>query len=310
VEVASGPPTEVLGDGTSWPEGWIKMTRKRLGGSSAGTFDSYWISPVEKVRLRSIPEVRKFLGALKAHGGDEKEARKLFRRKPRNLTPLPPKPSGDFVALSNGGKTSLPAQPTASVVVAPSPKVARIEPVNVPNTSVHNRGPSAHPSLPGPRRAAAPAPAVLPRMIQTGPSWVAPYNHGRPTPPAQGVIVAQKGGPSNVLFDVHTRPRARPSSMMGIGVASRPYSAMDSDPARVIVRAAMAVSASAQPRKANNALSEPRLATTMVRGVAMAPEYNSHPAGIASARASKTNAYVISDGSMDRIEFPDDHVVL
>ena len=85
VEVSSGIPNDSLGDGLAWPEGWTKTTRKRLGGKSAGTYDSYWISPRSKFKLRSIPEVKRFLAALQMHGGDEQLARREFRKKKTTL---------------------------------------------------------------------------------------------------------------------------------------------------------------------------------------------------------------------------------
>ncbi len=79
--VASGLPTDALGEGLEWPKGWTKIKKQRLGGASAGTFDCYWISPILKFRLRSLPEVRKFLRALQANGGDEVLAKKIVKRK-------------------------------------------------------------------------------------------------------------------------------------------------------------------------------------------------------------------------------------
>jgi len=74
VEVFSGKPNEALEGG--WPDGWKKKTMKRMGGKTAGSFDSYWISPKMNYRLRSMKEVTSFLAALKAYDGNEQEAKK------------------------------------------------------------------------------------------------------------------------------------------------------------------------------------------------------------------------------------------
>ena len=79
--VESGLPTDILGEGLEWPKGWTKIKKQRLGGASAGSFDCYWITPIHSFRLRSLPEVRKFLRALQANGGDEVLAKKTIKRK-------------------------------------------------------------------------------------------------------------------------------------------------------------------------------------------------------------------------------------
>ena len=76
-------PTEILGDGLVFTEGWIKKTRVRLGGSSAGHRDSYWISPIRKYSFRSIPEVRRFMRLLILFDGDEARAKQAFSKKPK-----------------------------------------------------------------------------------------------------------------------------------------------------------------------------------------------------------------------------------
>jgi len=77
IEISSGKPNDSIEGG--WPDGWVKKTMKRMGGKSAGTFDSYWISPQKKYRLRSMKEVRSFLAALKTYDGDEQLAKKNYK---------------------------------------------------------------------------------------------------------------------------------------------------------------------------------------------------------------------------------------
>lgn len=73
-EVWSGLPDDALEGG--WPDGWVKKTFQRQSGKTAGTKDSYWYSPVHRVKLRSITDVKKFLAALVQCNGDELLARK------------------------------------------------------------------------------------------------------------------------------------------------------------------------------------------------------------------------------------------
>lgn len=59
-EVWSGVPDDDLEGG--WPAGWIKKTFQRASGASVGSFDSYWYPPGGGKKLRSMVEVRRFLG--------------------------------------------------------------------------------------------------------------------------------------------------------------------------------------------------------------------------------------------------------
>jgi hypothetical protein len=76
-EVHSGVPTEKLDGG--WPAGWTKKIFERMSGKTAGSTDSYWYSPVTKIKMRSIIEVKRFLAALARCGGDETLAWKLVK---------------------------------------------------------------------------------------------------------------------------------------------------------------------------------------------------------------------------------------
>ena len=76
-EVWSGPPDDKIEGG--WPKGWLKKKFERSSGTSKGTHDRYWFSPVEQYKFRSIKEVKKFLDCLKKTGGDETKAKKLMK---------------------------------------------------------------------------------------------------------------------------------------------------------------------------------------------------------------------------------------
>jgi len=76
-EVWSGGPDDDLEGG--WPEGWTKKKFERARGVSKGRPDSFWFSPVEKKKFRSMNEVRRFLKELEKSEGDEEKAWKLFK---------------------------------------------------------------------------------------------------------------------------------------------------------------------------------------------------------------------------------------
>mmetsp|Transcript_26402 Transcript_26402/g.56606 ORF Transcript_26402/g.56606 Transcript_26402/m.56606 type:complete len:360 (+) Transcript_26402:32-1111(+) len=72
----TGPPDEKLEGG--WPSGWVKKVFSRKNGASKGSTDRYWYSPNDKIKLRSMVQVTKFLKALEKTKGDEKEAKKIM----------------------------------------------------------------------------------------------------------------------------------------------------------------------------------------------------------------------------------------
>ncbi|KAG7368799.1 adenosine-deaminase (editase) domain containing protein [Nitzschia inconspicua] len=74
-EVYSGKPKGKI-MGREWPEGWIMKSFRRRGGATAGRDDHYWYSPINKIKLRSIREVERFLLAMDAHDGNEDLAKK------------------------------------------------------------------------------------------------------------------------------------------------------------------------------------------------------------------------------------------
>lgn len=78
-EVSSGAPNDALEGG--WPDGWTKKTFERTCGKTKGRLDSYWYSPIQKKKFRSMTEVRRFLNALKQANGDEEKAWRLFKGK-------------------------------------------------------------------------------------------------------------------------------------------------------------------------------------------------------------------------------------
>jgi hypothetical protein len=67
--VYCGPPTVNRPGG--WPKGWRQETFCRMSGASKGSKDHYYYSPQLNVKLRSIPEVARFLTLLLDHNGDE-----------------------------------------------------------------------------------------------------------------------------------------------------------------------------------------------------------------------------------------------
>lgn len=73
-EVWSGKPDDNLGEGFEWSKGWTKKMYERQTGKTKGRLDSYWFTPVLQKKLRSMLEVKGFMTALKAHGGDEEAA--------------------------------------------------------------------------------------------------------------------------------------------------------------------------------------------------------------------------------------------
>lgn len=75
VKVYDGLPDDNLkGD---WPDGWTMEKWKRLDGK----VDSYWYSPIENKKLRSMKEVERFMAALEEKGGDEDKAWKVIHKK-------------------------------------------------------------------------------------------------------------------------------------------------------------------------------------------------------------------------------------
>ena len=72
-----GPPDEALEGG--WPDGWVKKVFQRKSGQSKGSTDRYWYTPIQKYKLRSMVEVKKFIRALEQYGGDEMAAKKNFK---------------------------------------------------------------------------------------------------------------------------------------------------------------------------------------------------------------------------------------
>ena len=76
--VWEGAPDEDLEGG--WPDGWVKKLYARKNGATKGTKDRYWFTPVEKYKLRSMNEVKRFMAALQKTDGDEKQAKSIMNR--------------------------------------------------------------------------------------------------------------------------------------------------------------------------------------------------------------------------------------
>jgi hypothetical protein len=73
--VSEGPPEDEL-EGREWPSDWIKRVYKR---SNSRRKDSYWHTPINRYKLRSMKEVKRFLAALEGTNGDEKQAMQNMR---------------------------------------------------------------------------------------------------------------------------------------------------------------------------------------------------------------------------------------
>eukprot|EP00536_Pseudo-nitzschia_multiseries_P003733 jgi/Psemu1/252945/estExt_Genewise1Plus.C_580111 len=69
-----GSPDEKIDGG--WPTGWVKRLYARKTGATKGATDRYWYSPKEKIKLRSLVQVKKFMRALEDTNGDEIKAKK------------------------------------------------------------------------------------------------------------------------------------------------------------------------------------------------------------------------------------------
>jgi hypothetical protein len=75
--ISSGSPDEKLEGG--WPNGWIKKVFRRQNGATKGGTDSYWYTPEQGYKLRSMKEVKRFMKALTMTNGDEARAKKIFK---------------------------------------------------------------------------------------------------------------------------------------------------------------------------------------------------------------------------------------
>ena len=65
------------------PQGWRTETTVRKTGKSAGRFDTYYYSPNQSIKFRSMKGVQMFIGILNLEGvdGDEEKAHMLFKKK-------------------------------------------------------------------------------------------------------------------------------------------------------------------------------------------------------------------------------------
>ena len=63
------------------PEGWTAKTYKRVGGTSVGSTDTYFYSPVNKIKFRSKNKIALFIEILREVEGDEKRAFELFKER-------------------------------------------------------------------------------------------------------------------------------------------------------------------------------------------------------------------------------------
>ena len=63
------------------PEGWTAKTYQRRGGSTVGSSDTYYYSPVTQIKFRSKNKIQIFVEILQEVEGDEKKAFKLFKER-------------------------------------------------------------------------------------------------------------------------------------------------------------------------------------------------------------------------------------
>ena len=143
LQISSGSPKEPLGEGFGeWPKGWTKIAKKRLGGATTGRVDSYWISPIKKVRLRSLTEVRKFMKALQTNGGNEELAKRIVKRKKQSLAQTANE--GQQIA----GQTKAPVQPLHMQPLYVQPRASLLPATSFPAAPQHAVVPAAkHSSL-------------------------------------------------------------------------------------------------------------------------------------------------------------------
>ena len=62
------------------PLGWRKEIILRKNEAAHTTQDRYFLTPDQRYKLRSVVEVQQFQAALLVTGGDEQQAKKLFRK--------------------------------------------------------------------------------------------------------------------------------------------------------------------------------------------------------------------------------------
>ena len=74
-----GVPTDKVAFSVDWSK-WMKRTYERKSGASKGSCDSYWYTPQQQYKLRSLKEVERFLGFF-AQGNNEEAAWKALKNK-------------------------------------------------------------------------------------------------------------------------------------------------------------------------------------------------------------------------------------
>ena len=100
-----------------WPHGWRKETYGRPSTNSK-TSDSYWFSPHKNYKLRSLPDVQRFLEALvQTCNGDESKALLATTQYGRSAAAAAAGTGGAKAAGGGGGKRK--ASPSADGVTSP-----------------------------------------------------------------------------------------------------------------------------------------------------------------------------------------------
>ena len=283
IEVSSGIPSDSLGEGLAWPEGWTKTTRKRMGGKTAGTYDSYWISPLSKFKLRSIPEVKRFLAAVQMHGGDEQLARKEFRKK---------KTTGTATTATISVEAECPPSLQKSPSLIPSKTTAlhdlqAARPSAIaPSTHIMSAGAAAAAAITIAAKIALSAAATTPLSAES--STPTP---GIPTTAQQKDSSSGSGAHSNVpmLPQRPLPPQPKAKTANTVAVTCPPV---------------VTLTQGGGPLTATLAVPAQRTTTLTSKDAKISSK------AILAATATATTSSVISVDSSDEIEFPNDHVVL
>jgi Methyl-CpG binding domain len=63
-----------------WPDKWVKKVFKRRKGESKGRLDSYWYSPKNGLKFRSLQEIERYMKVAKETDNDEELAWLLMKR--------------------------------------------------------------------------------------------------------------------------------------------------------------------------------------------------------------------------------------
>jgi hypothetical protein len=320
VEVSSGVPTESLGEGLAWPEGWTKTTRKRMGGKSAGTYDSYWISPRSKFKLRSIPEVKRFLAALQMDGGDEQLAKREFRRKKTTLSPPPSQSQSQSQSQSPSSETATATATTSGRAEAEyhtsSQKPSSLLPAQA--TSLHAlqaarplaMDQSTHRSAAAKTAAATAATTGIPNTAKQKDSSLSsthPFVAWLQLQSTPKAVATEGGRLSKPLLCSHSGSGAHCNAPKLPQRTLLPHAnTFPNTVAAASLQRPLTTLTRSTPTLAEGGPLTFPAQRTLTSNVSSNVSSNA----TATVTATATTPSVISEDSLDEIEFPDDHVVL